>query len=147
MTTEPVPHPVAESAADAGDEALELTFRCGRPRCRNEFTRRVGVGRRRQYCSDICRGVAEKEFKQAKAAVAHYERLLEQAKSDLAAFGRDPEGDGAVVMPGDAARAAERARGSWQHARGVAEFAAEGDPRVLEVLRDLVASVAPIVMR
>lgn len=145
MTSEAVARQPATADADHSDEGLELTFRCARPRCRSEFTRTVGVGRRRQYCSDICRGVAEKEYKQAKAALMHYERLLEQARADLAAFGRDLESGATASGPPDDARVAARARGSWDHARGVSEFASAGDPRILDVLRDLVSSVEPLV--
>src|SRR4051812_98773 len=86
MPVESVPDP--EPLDDQDGVVLELHDRCARPRCRNEFKRSAVRGRRQQYCTEMCRGIAEKEYKQAKATVAHYQRLLKDARYDLAAFGR-----------------------------------------------------------
>lgn len=123
------------------DFALELTDRCARPHCRREFKRSTGLGRRRQYCSDTCRGNAEREYKQAKAVVTQYERMLRDARVDVAAFGRSND-EYVVVSESDHNAAFEAARRSWLVARGAAKFARPGDEQVLEVLLSLVDDAA-----
>lgn len=123
---------------------LELHDRCARPRCRNEFLRSAGRGRRKQYCSDICRGVAEKEYKQAKATVIHYERLVREARYDLAAFGRAADDVIVPSTPEEQNASLTAARSEWDRAQGAVQFARPGDEQVLDVLRRLVEAVGPI---
>ena len=66
----------------------ELPDYCARPMCRSPFTRVVGPGRPQAFCSEVCRRAAEKELRQAKSLLAHFEDLTAQLRIDIAAFGR-----------------------------------------------------------
>jgi hypothetical protein len=127
------------------DEVVALAARCARPACRREFQREVSRGRPQVYCSETCRGVADKEYRAARGVVTHYEDALNLARVDLAAFGRDTEkSEARVLTAADQADALERARRVAEHARGAAEYAAAGDPRLRDVLQELVAAIAPV---
>jgi hypothetical protein len=146
MPVESVHEPAPNSSPYEDDDGvvLELHDRCARPRCRAEFLRSAGRGRRKQYCTDICRGIAEKEYKQAKATVTHYERLVRDARYDLAAFGRT--GDDVVLptTPEDQDAAVVAASNEWRQALGAVQFARPGDEQILDVLRRLVVAVGPV---
>ena len=58
------------------------------PMCRRAFTRVVGPGRPQAFCSEVCRRAAEKELRQARSMLAHFEDLTAQLRVDIAAFGR-----------------------------------------------------------
>lgn len=128
---------VIEGEADAP----ELTTRCSRPQCRDEFKIKVAPGRRRQYCSVTCRSIAEKEYKQALAAVTLYEGLLEDARNDAAAFGRSGDGNERSRTPEEYELAAQRARTAWASAETALQFAQPGDERLHHVLQKLVNSL------
>jgi hypothetical protein len=151
--TEPaaVPTPVGDGRLK---EVASLTCRCARPACRREFRREVTRGRPQLYCSETCRGNADREYRAARTVVAHYEDALELARADVAAFGRDPDsgdngdsGDSGVMTAGDRDAALATAREALAHARAVADYAPAEDPRVRDVLRELVAAVHPILAR
>lgn len=133
------------------EEVASLTCRCARPACRREFRREVTRGRPQLYCSETCRGNADREYRAARTVVAHYEDALELARADVAAFGRNPDsgdsGDSGVMTAGDRDAALATARETLAHARAVAEYAPAEDPRVRDVLRELVAAVHPILAR
>lgn len=130
------------------EEVASLTCRCARPACRREFRREVTRGRPQLYCSETCRGNADREYRAARTVVAHYEDALELARADVAAFGRNPDsGDSGVVTAGDRDAALATARETLAHARAVAEYAPAEDPRVRDVLKELVAAVHPILAR
>ncbi|WP_091730790.1 hypothetical protein [Nocardioides scoriae] len=125
---------------DGAGQVNELWDRCARPACREQFQRSTERGRPREYCSDTCKKVADREYKQAQGAVVHYDKLLRQARSDVAAFGRgDQEGPGASAI--DPVQQRTRAREAWQHARAVAAYATASDPRILDVLSNLVGEL------
>jgi hypothetical protein len=124
-------------------ESEELVDYCSRPRCRKEF-RRASRGRRQEYCSEICRRTAEKELRQARARLAHFEGVVDKLRVDVAAFGRSDNVDGAV--------ATDPTTGTWQvaenavrRASGALVFAASDEPAVRE-LRALYEAVAPVVL-
>jgi hypothetical protein len=118
---------------------------CSRPSCREEFRRTPGPGRRQAYCSEICRRTAERELRQARSRLTHFENLVEKLRIDVAAFGR-PESDGtegendAVRL--DSRRAAEDA---VRRTAGALEFANPDEPAVRE-LRRLYEAVASIIL-
>jgi hypothetical protein len=118
-----------------------LTSRCSRPQCRGEFTVKVTPGRRRTYCSTTCRSIAEKEYKQALAAVSHYERLLEDARNDAAAFGRSGDGNERPRTSEENDAAGRRAQAAWASAETAVQFAQPGDERLYEILQTLVGSL------
>src|SRR3954447_5694780 len=93
----------------AVDEDLqELTDYCARPLCRTEFRRQVGRGRRQAYCSETCRRGAERELRQLRSRLSHFEGVVEQLRLDVAAFGRSDTA-GATVDEDTVRRTAEQA--------------------------------------
>jgi hypothetical protein len=120
---------------------------CSRPTCRREFRRGPGPGRRQAYCSEICRRTAEREYRQLRARLAHFEDVVEKLRIDVAAFGKlevaDDHGEekGAIRRP-DTRRTAEDA---VRRAAGALEFADPDEPAVRE-LRKLYEAVAPIIL-
>jgi hypothetical protein len=126
-------------------EVEELTDYCWRPSCRKEFRRAAGPGRRQGYCSEICRRKAEKELRQARARLAHYELVVHKLRIDVAAHGRpelnEVDGEKLPLLP-DARQTAENA---VRRAAGALTFADIDDPAVRE-LRMLYEAVAPIVL-
>ena len=119
---------------------------CWRPSCRKQFLRPAGRGRRKAYCSDICRRAAEKELRQAQSRLAHFEALVEKLRIDVAAFGKPDPGEGGgddgLPLPLDARQEAENA---VRRAAGALVFANPDDPAVRE-LRLLHDTVAPVIL-
>jgi hypothetical protein len=118
---------------------------CSRPNCRTEFRRASGPGRRQAYCSEVCRRTAERELRQARSRLAHFESIVEKLRIDVAAFGR-PEGDG-PEGEGDSGRLDVRrgAEDAVRRAAGALEFANPDEPAVRE-LRRLYQAVASIIL-
>ena len=126
-------------------EAESLIDYCSRPDCRKEFRRTVRPGRPQEYCSEICRRTAEKEFRRARSRLAHYEGLVEKLRIDVAAFGKpDIDQDGGDDLP-LSLDARQRAESAVLRASGVLRFANLDDPAVQE-LQKLYKAVAPIVL-
>lgn len=127
------------------DESSGLIDYCSRPSCRTEFRRTPGPGRRQAYCSEICRRAAERELRQLRSRLAHFENLVDKLRIDVAAFGR-PEDDGADGGNAggrlDSRRAAEDA---VRRAAGALEFANPDEPAVRE-LRRLYQAVASVIL-
>jgi hypothetical protein len=118
---------------------------CSRPSCRKEFRRLARPGRRREYCSEICRRAAEKELRQARARLAHFEGLVQKLRIDVAAYGKpvlDEAADDEVSFSLEAQQTAENA---VRRADGALAFASPDDPAVRE-LRMLYEAVAPIIL-
>lgn len=139
---------MSESAPDGGSKRSldleDLPDLCSRPKCRREFRRLVGPGRRQEYCSETCRRTAEKELRQARSRLSHFEQLVHILRSDVAAFGKpgsERTVDSAPVVVDDL-RAAEAA---VRRAEGVLVFADPSQPAVQE-LRRLYDAVAGIVL-
>lgn len=139
--------PQLEDAPEVGtspvlDDNLDLTSYCARPACRQEFRQSAGRGRRRDYCSDLCRRQADRDYKRAKAMLAHFEELASRSRLDVAAFGRGNEEHPPATHgepPELQRRALERA---IARAGGVLEFASEDrDPQLLKELRALHGAV------
>lgn len=134
------------STGDSVDVELDLVTYCARPMCRAEFRQNVGRGRRRDYCSETCRRLADRDYKRAKAMVAHFEELAARYRHDVAAFGRagDELNEPGHRSPLDTDRA--QARAALARAGAVLEFAADQDDRLLTELRVLHDAVAPVVL-
>jgi hypothetical protein len=137
------PRPNVADRAEHVEEAEGLEDLCARPKCRTKFRRTIGPGRKQAYCSEICRRQAERELRQKRAQLAHFEHLVEVLRLDIAAFGRtdfdavDNEG-----QPLDVRRAAEDA---VRRAAGALAFA-NPDERAVQELQRLYDAVAPIVL-
>jgi hypothetical protein len=139
----------ATSKASAGrrvaraSEVEQLVDYCSRPGCRKEFRRQVGRGRRQAFCSPFCRRMAEKELRQARSRLAHFEDLVEKLRIDVAAFGRPDRDDGAdESLSINTWRTAENA---VQRTAGALAFADPNEPAVRE-LKMLYQAVAPIIL-
>jgi hypothetical protein len=118
---------------------------CSRPSCRTEFRRAPGPGRRQAYCSEVCRRTAERELRQARSRLAHFEILVDKLRIDVAAFGR-PDGDGAEgERDGGRLDVRREAEDAVRRAAGALEFANPEEPAVRE-LRRLYQAVASIIL-
>lgn len=125
------------------DETEELVAYCCRPKCRNELRHQVGPGRRKAYCSDICRRTAEKELRQARSRLSHFESLVQQLRIDVAAFGKPDDAD-SQSSPVEAQRLAEDA---VNKAEGALMFLGDSDEPAAKTLRTLFTAVEPVIRR
>jgi hypothetical protein len=122
------------------DEAQDVAAFCARPSCRQEYRRVTQPGRRQAYCSPICRRAAEKEIRQLRARLTHFESVVEQARIDLAAHGRtDDEGDPSSSDPTMTASKAVARAG------GVLRFVGSSEDPLADELRALHDAVLPLV--
>lgn len=134
---------VSSLAGEAGDDQFDLPDLCARPQCRKEFRQQVGRGRKKDYCSETCRRLADRDYKRARATVEHFEKLARRSRHDVLAFGRsaDEQDDGgvseevALVQAGDA----------LDRADAVLRFVGDADPRLVEELRALRNGVSALV--
>lgn len=125
-------------------EAQELPDYCARPSCRRQFTRVLGPGRPQAFCSEVCRRTAEKEVRQLRSRLTHFEGLVQQLRVDLAAFSRGvPQDSNADVVGLEARRAAEDA---ITRVGGVLAFLGDSTDPVATELRKLHDAVAPLVL-
>lgn len=121
-----------------GEEQFELPDLCARPQCRAEFRQTVGRGRRKDYCSEACRRLADRDYKRARATVEHFDKLARRSRHDVLAFGRatDELDDGAVGM----GEAITRAASALERAEAVLRFVGtDADERLVTELQALVA--------
>lgn len=120
----------------------ELPDYCARPSCRQPFTRVVGPGRPQAFCSDFCRRAAEKEERQLKKRLAHFEGLVDQLRVDLAAFNRGRPADVETVTGADGAQKAAEA---VARVAGVLAFVSDSSEPLAAELRSLHDAVAPVI--
>ncbi len=127
-------------------EIQELPDYCARPSCRRLFTRVLGPGRPQAFCSEVCRRAAEKELRQARSRLAHFEELAAQLRVDVAAFGRGA-GPGTDDSPslGMDDQARQAAANAVHRAGGVLAFLGDNDEPLVRELRALHAAVAPVI--
>lgn len=125
---------------DGGDE-FDLPDLCARPQCRTEFRQPVGRGRRKDYCSETCRRLADRDYKRARATVEHFEKLARRSRHDVLAFGR--AGDGTTETVGQEAAIAQ-ASASLDRADAVLRFAGDADPRLVAELEALCEGLRPL---
>lgn len=128
------------------DDDFDFADYCARPTCRKEFRQSSGRGRRRDYCSETCRRLADRDYKRAKALVEHFERLARRSRHDVLAFGRaaDEPGEDAAISD-DAAL--ERATSAVARARAVLQFAGDADERLVAELDALCNAIGPALGR
>lgn len=144
MTSQRALARVASKAEAAGDDALELIDYCARPLCREEFRRPAGPGRRQAYCSELCRRTAEKEVRQARSRLAHFEGVVEQLRTDVAAFGRSVDDD--VADEGRTSNEQRRrAEDAVNRVGGILDFTRDSEEPMARELRDLYDAMAPLV--
>lgn len=125
-----------------GDNAdgQELPDYCARPECRREFRRTLGPGRRQAFCSEICRRTAEKELRQVRARLQHFETIVDQLRVDVAAFDR---GEREAASPRPQASQWMEAVAALARAAGVLSVANPDTPLLGELQR-LHDAVAPL---
>lgn len=141
MTDGPALVPVGSEATDEVD--VDLVDYCARPMCRREFRQSTGRGRRRDYCSEECRRLADRDYKRSKATVEHFERLARRQRYDVLAFGRAAdEGD---LGPLTVESAAVGAQASVARAEAVLRFVGDAEPRLVDELRALLDGIRPLV--
>ena len=126
-------------------DSQELPDYCARPACRREFTRTVGPGRPQAFCSEVCRRSAERELRQAKSRLAHFETLVEQMRIDVAAFGRTA-GAAEADTDGLTPQARRTAQDAIHRVAGVLAFVEHSDEPLARELSALHAAVAPVVL-
>lgn len=133
---------LGEDEQQQDSEDFDFVDYCARPMCRKEFRRNAGRGRRRDYCSETCRRLADRDYKRAKAMVDQFERLARRSRHDVLAFGRASEQDGGQPSEEIALERALRALG---RAESVLRFASDADERLLTEIRTLCDDVRPLV--
>lgn len=125
------------------DDPQELVDYCARPKCREEFRRSAGPGRRQAFCSEFCRRSAERELRQARARLQHFEELVVQLRGDVAAFGKSPGSGGPEL---DDVHLVQRdAEIAMARVAGILAFPGDGSDPVLQELRSFHDAVAPLV--
>ena len=144
MTSQRTLTRVASKAASAGDETQELIDYCARPLCRAEFRRQAGPGRRQSYCSELCRRTAEKQARQTRSRLAHFEGVVEQLRTDVAAFGRSVDDDAADEGT-TSIQERRRAENAVNRAGGILDFTPDAEEPLVRELRALYDAVAPLV--
>ena len=127
-------------------DSQELPDYCARPACRREFTRTVGPGRPQAFCSEVCRRSAERELRQAKSRLAHFETLVEQMRVDVAAFGRTASTDDAGPSADPSSEARQSAQAAVHRVAGVLAFLERSDDPIARELSALHAAVTPVVL-
>lgn len=134
---------VSSLAGEAGDDQFDLPDLCARPQCRKEFRQQVGRGRKKDYCSETCRRLADRDYKRARATVEHFEKLARRSRHDVLAFGRsaDEPADGGVSEEVALVQAAD----ALGRADAVLRFVGDADPRLVEELRALRHGVSALV--
>jgi hypothetical protein len=141
MCDAPALVPVNPIGADEVD--VDLVDYCARPMCRREFRQSAGRGRRRDYCSEECRRLADRDYKRSKATVEHFERLARRQRYDVLAFGRSVDGTDLGPLSVESATAAAAA--SVARAEAVLRFVGDADPRLVDELKALLEGIRPLV--
>jgi len=127
-------------------ESQELPDYCARPACRRAFTRVVGPGRPQAFCSEVCRRSAERELRQAKSRLAHFEALVDQMRADVAAFSRTGTTDDADPDAAASPDARRSAQDAVHRVAGVLAFLERSDDPIARELSALHAAVTPVVL-
>lgn len=130
-------------AGEATKDQLDLPDLCARPQCRKEFRQSVGRGRKKDYCCETCRRLADRDYKRVRATVDHFEKLARRARYDVLAFGRAVDESGESLISDEIALA--QAVGALERADAVLHFASDTDPRLVAELEALCRGVRPLI--
>jgi hypothetical protein len=139
-------HAMAGPSDDASEDEFDFADYCARPMCRKEFRQSAGRGRRRDYCSETCRRLADRDYKRAKASVEHFQGLARRSRYDVLSFGRTVDDLGAESSMSDDV-VLERAASAVARARAVLQFAGGSDERLVTELEALCEAVTPALGR
>lgn len=125
------------------DDQFDLPDLCARPQCRQEFRQTVGRGRKKDYCSETCRRLADRDYKRARATVEHFDRLARRSRHDVLAFGRST--DEQLQGPMSEEVSIARAVGALDRAEAVLRFVRDSDERTVVELEALCDGVRQLV--
>ena len=131
------------ATGEVGEDQFDLPDLCARPLCRQEFRQPVGRGRKRDYCSETCRRLADRDFKRAKATVEHFDKLARRSRHDVLAFGRSGDEGAGDALGDDVALA--QAVGALDRAEAVLRFATGANDRLVAELEALCSGVRGLV--
>ncbi len=145
MGDNPLLRSVEEQGVAADATELDLADYCSRPACRRQFQQSTGRGRRREFCSDLCRRLADKEYKQAKAMVDHFERLARRQRHSVLAFGRTADEADDLDLSQEVAIA--RAQAALDRAQAILKFSEGRDALLVAELEALHDGVRPLIRR
>lgn len=140
-----MPEIAVTATVETPDDQFDLPDMCARPLCRQEFRQAVGRGRKKDYCSETCRRLADRDYKRARATVEHFDKLARRSRHDVLAFGR--ANDGAAEDGVSEEVAIALAAASLSRAEAVLRFVSDSDDRLAAELRALCAGVGGLVHR
>lgn len=131
------------ATGEPAEDQFDLPDLCARPQCRQEFRQTVGRGRKRDYCSETCRRLADRDYKRARATVEHFDKLARRSRHDVLAFGRSGEELGEDTVSQEVSIAV--AGGALDRAEAVLKFATGTDDRLVAELEALCNGVRGLV--
>jgi hypothetical protein len=131
-------------AGETPEDQFDLPDLCARPKCRQEFRQSIGRGRKKDYCSETCRRLADRDYKRARATVDHFEKLARRSRHDVLAFGRSNDDLDDDSVSEDVAIA--RAAAALDRTDAVLRFVRDADPRIVAELEALSSGVRALVL-
>lgn len=105
--------------------------------------RTSGPGRPQVFCSEICRRAYEKELRQARARLAHFEEVVAKCRADLDTFRFDRDD---LEQQTSGPDAQDEALAAVHRVSGVLAFLDDSQEPLARELQNLHAAVAPIVL-
>lgn len=132
---------------DAGDEVglASQQFTCANPRCDEQFQRRPGPGRRREFHDEDCRRDAERDLRRTLALLEHHERQVEQLRARAAAYVRTNLEDDETPSPMLTEEQRRTAAEAVAEVRGMSRFLENHQGEFAVDLLKLYRAVAPLV--
>lgn len=118
-----------------------IAIYCGWLACGKLIAQTPGRGRRKEFCSDICRRAADRDYKRVKVRVEVFEEQLRRSQHHVAAYGRKAE-EGSLTPEGWAAIEGA-ARIAFARAEAVVELGAAPE-RIAHELEALVGALKPL---
>ena len=135
------------TALPGGEEGAEdLPAFCANPSCRKEFRRKVGPGRRQEYCAELCRRTAERDYRRTLQRLAHLESQVEQHRALAAAFSRSATVASGEDQDAPTPQTRRRAEDAVARAGGVVGFVRSSEDLLAVELCSLYDAVAPVLM-
>lgn len=132
---------------DAGDELglASQQFTCANPRCDEQFQRRPGPGRRREFHDEDCRRDAERDLRRTLALLEHHERQAEQLRARAEAYVRTNLEDDETPSPTLTDEQRRTAAEAVAEVRGMSRFLENHQGEFAVDLLKLYRAVAPLV--
>lgn len=121
-------------------------FTCANPRCDEQFQRRPGPGRRKEFHDDDCRREAERDLRRTLALLEHHERQAEQLRARAAAYVRTNLEGGETSSPMLTEEQRRTAAEAVAEVRGMSRFLENHQGEFAADLLKLYRAVAPLVL-